>query len=50
MLLAPCAVGAHRVMRFAIDVVFVDRQGYAVKIVRDLPPWRIAIADRRAAP
>ena len=30
-----------------IDVVFVDRQGYAVKIVRNLRPWRIAIATRR---
>jgi uncharacterized membrane protein (UPF0127 family) len=31
-------------MRFAIDVVFVDRQGYAVKVVRNLRPWRIALA------
>ena len=31
-------------MRFALDVVFLDRQGYAVKIVRDLTPWRIAVA------
>ena len=29
-------------MRFAIDVVFLDREGYAVKIVRDLR----AVADR----
>jgi hypothetical protein len=31
-------------MRFPIDVVFVDRQGYAVKVVRNLRPWRIALA------
>ena len=44
MLLAPCAA-VHTVgMRFAIDVVFVDRQGYAVKVVRGLRPWRIALA------
>lgn len=45
MLLAPCAA-VHTVgMRFAIDVVFVDRQGYAVKVVRGLRPWRIALAS-----
>jgi hypothetical protein len=44
MLLAPCTA-VHTVgMRFAIDVVFVDRQGYAVKVVRNLRPWRIALA------
>lgn len=44
MLLAPCTA-VHTVgMRFAIDVVFVDRQGYAVKVVRGLRPWRIALA------
>ena len=26
--------------------MFVDRHGYAVKIVRDLAPWRIAGAPR----
>jgi uncharacterized protein len=42
MLLAPCTA-VHTVgMRFAIDVVFVDRQGYAVKVVHNLRPWRIA--------
>jgi uncharacterized membrane protein (UPF0127 family) len=36
-------------MRFAIDIVFVDRQGYAIKIVRNLGPWRIAVAPRAHA-
>jgi uncharacterized membrane protein (UPF0127 family) len=45
MLLAPCAAVHTAGMRFAIDVVFVDRQGYAVKVVRDLRPWRIALAS-----
>ena len=44
MLLAPCAAVHTAGMRFAIDVVFVDRQGFAVKIVRDLRPWRISLA------
>ena len=44
MLLAPCAAVHTAGMRFAIDVVFVDRQGYAVKVVRNLRPWRIALA------
>jgi uncharacterized membrane protein (UPF0127 family) len=44
MLLAPCS-SVHTVgMRFPIDVVFVDRQGYAVKVVRNLRPWRIALS------
>ena len=45
LLLAPCAAVHTAGMRFAIDVVFVDRQGYAVKVVRDLQPWRIALAS-----
>jgi uncharacterized protein len=44
MLLAPCTAVHTAGMRFAIDVVFVDRQGFAVKIVRDLRPWRISLA------
>ena len=49
LLLAPCTA-VHTVgMQFAIDVVFVDRQGYAVKVVRDLRPWRIALAAKARA-
>lgn len=44
LILEPCAAIHTAFMRFAIDVVFVDRQGRAVKIVRDVPPWRMAIA------
>lgn len=44
MLLAPCTAVHTAGMRFAIDVVFLDRQGYAVKVVRGLRPWRIALA------
>ena len=44
MVLAPCGAVHTAGMRFPIDVVFVDRQGYAVKVVRNLQPWRIALA------
>ena len=44
LLLAPCAAVHTAGMRFSIDVVFVDRQGFAVKIVRALRPWRISLA------
>jgi uncharacterized membrane protein (UPF0127 family) len=30
-------------MRFDIDCVFVDDDGRAVKVVREMSPWRIAI-------
>jgi uncharacterized membrane protein (UPF0127 family) len=46
MMIEPCAAVHTAFMRFAIDVVFLDRDGYAVKIVRDLVPWRIAGAPR----
>ena len=49
MLLAPCVAVHTAGMRFAIDVVFVDRQGYAVKVVRNLRPWRIALATEGRA-
>jgi uncharacterized protein len=44
LLLAPCAAVHTAGMRFAIDVVFVDRKGVAMKVVRDLRPWRISLA------
>jgi uncharacterized membrane protein (UPF0127 family) len=46
LMLEPCAAVHTAFMRFAIDVVFLDREGYAVKIVRNLVPWRIAAAAR----
>jgi uncharacterized membrane protein (UPF0127 family) len=46
LMLEPCPAVHTAFMRFAIDVVFLDREGYAVKIVRDLVPWRIAVAPR----
>lgn len=42
LVLAPCFAVHTAFMRFAIDVVFVDRGGRVRQIVRGLRPWRIA--------
>jgi uncharacterized membrane protein (UPF0127 family) len=44
LVLEPCAAVHTAFMRFSIDLVFVDREGCAVKLVEDLPPWRIALS------
>jgi uncharacterized protein len=43
LILAPCAAIHTMFMRFDIDAVFVDDDGRAVKVVRELAPWRIAV-------
>jgi len=43
MVLAPCAAIHTMFMRFAIDVVFVDADGRALRIVKSLAPWRAAM-------
>jgi uncharacterized membrane protein (UPF0127 family) len=35
-------------MRFAIDVVFLDRDGQVVKVVSELKPYRAALGGRGA--
>jgi uncharacterized protein len=42
LVIAPCNAIHTFSMRFAIDVVFVDRAGRVRKIVRALRPWRMA--------
>lgn len=42
LILAPCSAIHTLFMRFDIDAVFVDGEGRVVKVVEDLPPWRIA--------
>jgi uncharacterized membrane protein (UPF0127 family) len=42
LMLAPCLMIHTGFMRFAIDVIFVNRSGRVLRIVRDLGPWRIA--------
>jgi len=46
LLISPCLAVHTAFMRFAIDVVFVDRNGCVVRMVRDLGPWRMAAAWR----
>jgi uncharacterized protein len=49
LLLSPCKA-VHTVgMRFPIDVIFIDRDGRAVRIVPALAPWRIAMSVRAKA-
>jgi uncharacterized membrane protein (UPF0127 family) len=43
LIIAPCAAIHTMFMRFDIDAVFVDSTGCAVKVVQQLPPWRIAV-------
>jgi uncharacterized membrane protein (UPF0127 family) len=47
LMLLPCFSIHTAFMRFAIDAVFVNRDGAVVRVVRNLRPWRIA-ADWRA--
>jgi uncharacterized membrane protein (UPF0127 family) len=49
LVISPCHSIHTMFMRFPIDVIFVDRDGRAARIVRDLAPWRIALALRAHA-
>lgn len=49
LLLAPCNNVHTFFMRFAIDVVFIGRDGEVLTIVPHLAPWRIAAARRAHA-
>lgn len=42
LLIAPCGSVHTFGMRYAIDVVFLDRRGRILKIVHRLVPWRAA--------
>src|SRR5205814_6530592 len=46
LVISPCFAVHTAFMRFAIDVVFVDGDGRVVRIVRELPPWRMAASWR----
>ena len=46
--LDPCSSIHMFFMRFAIDVVFVDRHGVVVRAVEAVAPWRIAGGGRGA--
>ena len=49
LVLSPCWSIHTMFMRFPIDVVFVDRDGRAMRIVKELAPWSIAVAPRAHA-
>lgn len=49
LLLVPCDNVHTFFMRFAIDVVFVDRDGVVLAVVPRLAPWRVAAARRAHA-
>ena len=39
--LAPCR-SVHTIgMRFALDLIWLDRAGRVVRVDRDVPPWRV---------
>jgi uncharacterized membrane protein (UPF0127 family) len=44
LVLLPCVAVHTAFMRFAIDVVFVNRLGSVVHVVERLQPWRVALA------
>ena len=46
LMLTPCLAVHTAFMRFAIDLVFLDVDGYAVKLVSDVQPWRMAVSAR----
>src|SRR5262245_37675820 len=49
LLLTPCKA-VHTVgMQFPIDLIFIDGDGRAVRIVPALAPWRIAMSARAKA-
>jgi uncharacterized membrane protein (UPF0127 family) len=49
MLISPCPSVTTFFMRFAIDVVFLDRDRQIVKVIDSLRPWRNAGARRAHA-
>jgi uncharacterized membrane protein (UPF0127 family) len=46
LVLTPCLAVHTAFMRFPIDIVFLDQDGFTVKLVADLQPWRMAAAAR----
>jgi len=48
LLITPCSSVQTSLMRFAIDVVFLDRDGQVVKVVSGLKPYRAVLGGRGA--
>lgn len=49
LVLSPCLAVHTAFMRFAIDVIFVDKAGHVTRIVKRLEPWRAAASLRAYA-
>jgi len=49
LMLVPCAAVHTAFMQFPIDVVFIDRDGCAVRTASRVRPWRIAVDVRARA-
>lgn len=46
LVIGPCNAVHTCFMRFAIDVIFVDRTGMVVRVAHAVKPWRIQISPR----
>jgi hypothetical protein len=46
LMISPCFAVHTAFMRFAIDVAFVNKNGDVVRMVREMGPWRMAVAWR----
>ena len=49
LVIAPCNAVHTFFMKFAIDIVFVDKAGTIVKVMPAVRPWRLAAAFRSFA-
>lgn len=45
LLIVPCSSVHTFAMRYAIDLVFMDKQFTIVKTVKTLKPWRMAVSN-----
>jgi uncharacterized protein len=48
IVLAPCGSVHMALMRFAIDVLYLDHSGHCVKTVQNLKPYRVSFGGRHA--
>lgn len=49
MLLSPCPQIHTCFMRFAIDVLFLDRDGNVLYVLEDMKPWRLSPIVHKAS-
>jgi len=49
LMIVPCFAIHTAFMRFAIDVIFTAADGRVLRVVRSLPPWRLAVVPAARA-